>query len=524
MSTLEDPLIGKVLSGRFEIVSPIGVGGMGRVYRAVQRPLDRIVALKVLNPRYDGSKDPGFEKRFFLEASMTAKLKHPNTITVHDYGRTDDGIYYIAMEYAEGDTLQQILQQGPLTWPRALFIAAQIARSLREAHKLGLVHRDLKPANIILMNEGSSGDIVKVLDFGLVKSFMTEVSLDPSVPGTETEITQAGVLLGSPMYMAPEQARNEADPRTDIYALGVLMFQCIAGRTPFLGKESIDIIVKHIREAPPELRTLVPEVPFEVNTLIMKCLEKTPDARFQNMDELLEAMRVATSGQGMSGIFVDPRTYTNTGGLPRTSTPGNHLRPPVQQATPSAGLQPPPGSLEPNEVSVEFELSGEQPARRGWLVAGIAGVVVLGAAVGGIAAFKSVSRNKPATDTVLAPQPRPVLVRPTPEAVKVTFDVTSEPSGATVIRGGTVVGTTPLALPVERTGDSPAQIELAFALDGYEGSTVVAQGIEGSVPVHQVLARKAAAAVPPPVSKGPGNRKKPPKPEHPPGYKDDPYQ
>ena len=125
---VDDPLLGKVLSGRFQIVEPIGMGGMGRVYKAIQQPLDRVVALKVLNPRYDGSRDPGFERRFFLEASMTAKLKHPNTITVHDYGRTDDGIYFIAMEYLEGETLQAVSpakarcrgrarSPWPLRWP-----------------------------------------------------------------------------------------------------------------------------------------------------------------------------------------------------------------------------------------------------------------------------------------------------------------------------------------------------------------------------------------------------------------------
>ncbi|HEY0881353.1 MAG TPA: serine/threonine-protein kinase, partial [Archangium sp.] len=268
-----DPLVGKVLSGRFEIIAPLGVGGMGRVYKAVQQPLGREVALKVLNPRYDGTKDPGFERRFFLEASMTSKLKHPNTITVHDYGRTDDGIFYIAMEYLEGETLAKVLSDvKQLPWPRALFIAGQIARSLREAHKLGMVHRDLKPANIMLMTEGTGGDTVKVLDFGLVKSFTPDKPKEDEVD--RTGLTQAGVLLGSPLYMAPEQARGEADPRTDIYALGVMIFQVIAGRPPFVSKESIDVIVKHIREKPPELRSLVPEVPLEVNALVMKCLEK----------------------------------------------------------------------------------------------------------------------------------------------------------------------------------------------------------------------------------------------------------
>jgi len=149
-----DPLIGKVLNGRFRVLEKLGSGGMGTVYKAVQTPLDRLVALKVLNNNYDSKRDPGFQRRFFLEASVTSKLKHPNTITVIDYGKTDDGIYFIAMEYVEGITLAQVLTQvGTLPWNRALHICQQIARSLREAHKAGIIHRDLKPANVMICAE-----------------------------------------------------------------------------------------------------------------------------------------------------------------------------------------------------------------------------------------------------------------------------------------------------------------------------------------------------------------------------------
>src|SRR3954468_20614577 len=138
---------------------------MGKVYKAMQSPLERLVALKVLNPKYAGEKDPGFERRFFLEAAMTAKLHHPNTITVHDYGRTEEGLLFIAMEFIAGETLAQLLHRvKTLAWPRALSIVAQVARSLREAHKLGVIHRDLKPANVMVMNEETGADMVKVLD------------------------------------------------------------------------------------------------------------------------------------------------------------------------------------------------------------------------------------------------------------------------------------------------------------------------------------------------------------------------
>jgi eukaryotic-like serine/threonine-protein kinase len=524
---VDDPLIGKVLSDRFEIVAPIGVGGMGRVYKAVQRPLDRIVALKVLNPRYDGSKDPGFEKRFFLEASMTAKLKHPNTITVHDYGRTDDGIFYIAMEYVEGETLQQTLSHGRLAWQRALFIGAQIARSLREAHKLGLVHRDLKPANIMLINEGTGGDIVKVLDFGLVKSFMGVLprtsSGEQASAEKETnraEITQAGVLLGSPMYMAPEQARNEADQRTDVYALGVLMFQTMAGRPPFVGKESIDVIVKHIREKPPELRTLVPELPFEVNALIMKCLEKEPRARFQSMEELLEAMRVATQGQGISGVFADPRTSSNAQN-PRANSSANVVV--RDQATP--GSTRVAEALESPSVPVEVVLSAEHELPRGRLIAMILGITLLGVAVGGGVAW---SLTHPGAKVTVLPTPVvpevPKPVAPTP--VRVTFLVTSQPPGAVVTHQGAVLGPTPVRFTAELGAEPEVRATFTFSLDGYQAATITAHGSSGAVPVDVVLEKVPPTVVTSPATRPVKNPKTPknPKPENPPGYKDDPYQ
>ncbi len=513
-----DPLVGQVLSGRFEIVAPIGIGGMGRVYKAVQQPLGREVALKVLNPRYDGTKDPGFERRFFLEASMTAKLKHPNTITVHDYGRTDDGIYFIAMEYLEGDTLQKVLSENDrLPWPRTLFIAGQVARSLREAHKLGLVHRDLKPANVMLMTEGTGGDTVKVLDFGLVKSFTPE---PPKAEGDEndrTGLTQAGVLLGSPLYMAPEQARGEADPRSDIYALGVLLFQTMAGRPPFVSKESIDVIVKHIREKPPELRSLVPELPLEVNALVMKCLEKEPAARFQSMDELLDAMRLATAGQGLSGAFADPRT--TSGMIPRQTDPKHPVVGASGQATPSFTSEESVKSLE-----VILSEANAKPPSKLPLILGVVSVIVLGAAIGGVVAWKAMNQEPVKVEPPIAVPKAPeqvVVVTPKVEPIEVRFEIDSEPRGATVTQAGRALGVTPFTLTLPRTSANPVQLELAYALDGYEPESIVAQGLDGVVTVSRTLNRRAE---PTPVKrpKPPKGTPKQPR-DHPPGYKDDPY-
>jgi len=316
------------------------------------------------------------------------------------------------------------------------------------------------------------------------------------------------VLLGSPLYMAPEQARGEADPRTDIYALGILMFQTMAGRPPFVSKESIDVIVKHIREKPPELRSMVPEVPLEVNSLVMKCLEKEPAARFQSMDELLDAMRLATSGQGLSGAFADPRTAS--GLIPRASTPGHPVN---ASATPSFT------SEEVRSLEVEMGDTDEHGTPKRGLILGIGAVVLLGAAIGGVMAFKAM---KPAVAIAPVEPVKPlvaVIDPPKPAAVDVRFDIDSQPSGATVTRNGVQIGVTPFSFTVQREGATPVQLALAFSLEGYEPGSVVAQGLDGVVKVSQPLTKKSESGKP---QIKPIKKPKTPKNE-PAGYKDDPY-
>src|SRR5690606_7734706 len=241
----DDPLIGRVLSGRFTLLERIGAGTMGRVYRARQAPLGRIVAIKVLQMHQGIADDPHFKRRFFMEASLTAQLRHPNTIQIIDYGEEGEGgdeILFIAMEYLQGNTLADLLErEGRLHWTRAFSIIQQVARSLREAHGHGVIHRDLKPANLMLVHEEPGHDLVKVLDFGLVKAWRDGAS----VPESDLQMTQKGVILGSAFYMAPEQAHGKGDPRTDVYALGVILFHLLTGKLPYDGQTSMEVIVKH---------------------------------------------------------------------------------------------------------------------------------------------------------------------------------------------------------------------------------------------------------------------------------------
>jgi serine/threonine-protein kinase len=528
-----DPLIGRVLNERFRIVEALGSGGMGRVYKAVQAPLDRPVAVKVLNPHYSDGKDPGFQKRFFLEASVTSKLRHPNTVTVIDYGKTEDGILYLVMEYLEGKTLAQLLtMNGPMGWVRALHVSQQVARSLREAHKVGLIHRDLKPANVMVMDQEADHDVVKVLDFGLVKSF-----LDGGVIPNETEITQAGVILGSPQYMAPEQARNVSDPRSDVYSLGVVMYQMLVGRPPFQAAQSIDVIFKHLNEAPPIFSAVWPnhQVPQEVEALVMKCLNKRPDERYQSMDEVLDAMRRVAASAGVSGVF-SPRTFST--GAYQALAPGSGPHSGPHSGAQTGPILPPSGaSTMALDIAVMEPAASGKPARSMLALALFAASLLVGLGVAAVLALRAqdaeptaplaltapAAHAQPETpstaaEPVAAPAPQPAAERvtelepleevPNTVAPTIRFLITSEPSGARVSYEGRDLGQTPVELEVPSATDGVASAQLTFSLEGYQRATVVAEGNEPSVRFTQKLKKKSG-------SRSPESEKS--------GYKEDPY-
>jgi serine/threonine-protein kinase len=459
---------------------------MGKVYKAMQAPLDRVVALKVLDPSFPSTKDPGFQQRFLREASLTSKLRHPNTVTVIDYGQTDDGIYYIAMEYLEGRTLAQVLTQtGPLPWSRVIAITQQVCRSLREAHSLGIIHRDLKPANIMLLNEADQ-DLVKVLDFGLVKSVGAPGEGELAVPNPE--ITQSGTFLGSPLYMAPEQARNVADARSDIYSLGVVMYQMLQGRPPFIARDHLELIFSHYKEPPPPFSSLRPNVPVpqEIEAVVMRCLEKDPARRYQSMDEMLEAMRTANmAAGGHSGLFKRP------GG----ATTGPHRSPSFVSAHPPDTN----ASTLALDISVEVPEPVARERRRKLMVMGVGG----GAVVLGLAAALFLMRPKetPPVETppvaaapavapaapVTPPPPAPEPAQAEPQMVR--FRLMSEPAGARVYYLGKERGTTPFVLEIPAGGDGTVTAELTFWIEGYQPETVMTGG-SGDVVLSQKLQKR----------------------------------
>jgi serine/threonine-protein kinase len=238
-----DPWIGKVMSERYRVVNIIGEGGMGRVYLAEQQMgrITRKVAVKTLHP--DLAADPLIAKRFNREAETVIRLGHPNTITFHDFGQTEDGTLFIVMEYINGESLAQVLKQGPMAPKRIDNILDQICSSLHEAHEMGIIHRDLKPDNIILTQRVSQSDFIKVLDFGIAKR--TELDAD------SLKMTRAGVVLGTPPYMSPEQfAGQPLDRRSDIYSLGIVTYEMLTGRLPFEARTPWEWATKHLSAQP----------------------------------------------------------------------------------------------------------------------------------------------------------------------------------------------------------------------------------------------------------------------------------
>lgn len=282
----DDSLVGTLVGNRFVVIEKIGQGGMGVVYRAEQTGIWRPVALKVLRPRY--SRDKNIHERFRIEAATASKLSHPNTITIYDFGLTEDRGLYIAMELLDGLSLdQEISAHGAFEWRRACRICVQICGSLQEAHEINILHRDLKPENIMLTRRGNETDVVKVLDFGIAK-IMTKEG-DASHPA----LTAGNELFGTPEYMSPEQIRGDTlDNRSDIYSLGVILYRMLSGGQPFDAPSPIAILTKHLTEtpAPAVAPTGMRKLPGELVVLVASCLAKSRDDRPASMQRLGEML------------------------------------------------------------------------------------------------------------------------------------------------------------------------------------------------------------------------------------------
>ena len=258
-------------------------GGMGEVYKAEHQLLKRPCAIKLIRPEHAGN--PKALARFEREVRTTAKLTHPNTIAIYDYGRADDGTFYYVMEFLPGLNLAELLRKnGPLPPARTVHILEQICGALAEAHTTALIHRDIKTSNIFITERGGVQDVAKLLDFGLVKVIDTADS-------EETQLTQLGSISGTPTYMSPEQAATDGVPGvpSDIYSSGAVAFRMLTGEAPFSGT-SMEIMISHVRDKAPSLRAINADIPEELEAVVLKCLEKKPEDRYRSAHALREAL------------------------------------------------------------------------------------------------------------------------------------------------------------------------------------------------------------------------------------------
>ncbi len=444
-----DPLLGTLVDNRYRIEKLIGEGGMGLVYAVTHIAIGKKLAMKVL--RGEMARDPDVVQRFVQEAQSASSIGHENIISINDFGRLPDESVYFVMEYLDGESLTDVIARGgsiPVT--EALHIIRQIASALGAAHARGIVHRDLKPDNIYLIRRGDgSTNFVKVLDFGIAK-----------VGGASSKLTKAGMIFGTPHYMSPEQAAGQTvDHRTDIYALGVIMYEMFVGRVPFDADTFMGILTKHMFEAPKPLSQAagVGNRLGALEDVTLKALQKKPEARFQSMAELIAELERLATGNATLGMG----------------------------ATRTEGLA---DALEPMSRT-EFGLSAPPLVKsKTGLVVGI-GVAVL--VLGGVAAAAMMmfspnhtlptpvpplagAPNAPALPLApvagnAAPSP-PASPQPSPAAPEVVpVAITSEPASASVFIDGALIGNTPVTIPRPLAGDRTVEVRAA----GYATQTVL---------------------------------------------------
>jgi eukaryotic-like serine/threonine-protein kinase len=445
--------------GNFRVTELIGEGGMGVVYLAEHPAIGRRAAVKILRPGL--TDNPEIIKRFFNEARAANAIRHPGIVEVFDCGTAAAGVSYIVMELLEGENLSARLRRiGRLRPPEARRIAAQTASALAAAHAAGIVHRDLKPDNLFLVpdDRDASLEMVKVLDFGIAK-------LGQQGSNTSSVRTRTGSVMGTPAYMSPEQCRGtrEIDHRTDIYALGVILFEMLCGRPPFVSEGFGEMVHLHISAAPPAPRSIEPMIPEDLERLILWCLAKEPDERLQTMMDVHAAL---------TGRATPPARMT----APTARTP----KLPPEPANPTTFTHAAGATV----------TAGVTPSRpRKWPA------IVLGAvALGGVTMWltRGSWMSRPAETAAVAPvAPMAAVISPPPPvaAAKVTAAIASNPPGARVIRDkdGAVIGTTPFR---ETWPGGEGVTKLRLELEGYR-SEAVAVPLDRGVDLSFALRKEA---------------------------------
>jgi serine/threonine-protein kinase len=408
---------GVVVGGRYRVTGVLATGGMGAVYDAIDERLDRAVALKVVLREL--VEDPEIVARFEREARAAARLSHPGIVQVTDLGRTDDGLGYLVMERVVGETLHAIVSRGPLAPRRAADLVEQALSAIAAAHAAGIVHRDLKPGNVMIVPLGAGREAVKVLDFGIARLSESE---------GYTRLTRTGVILGTPSYMAPEQARGErVDARTDVYAMGVILWYLLTGKRPFGGADMAAIVEALLSETPPRADALRPEVPRALATVAERAMKKDPDARFASADEMSHALAALREAEGATtqpsaAASAEEKTAGTVAARPRAqaspaSAPSAARASPATPTAlaPSAGTAP-LGAFTPSAATpAPTAPLDPAPSRRGlWLGLGLTSLALAACTVGIAIASGAYffTRRDEAPAPLRGPQPAPPALAP----------------------------------------------------------------------------------------------------------------
>ena len=366
--TLSDTLINTLFDGRYRIMRKLGSGGMADVYLAEDEELGRRVAIKILNDKY--APDEQFVERFRREAKNAAGLSHPNIVSIYDRGEAE-GTYYIAMEYLDGRSLKElVVARGPLPIADAIAATRQVLAALRFAHRKGVVHRDIKPHNVMADADGR----LKVTDFGIARAGVSQM-------------TEAGSIIGTAQYLSPEQARGASvDQRSDLYSMGIVLYEMLTGEVPFTGESPVEIAMKHLSDTPRPPSLLRPDIPPDLDMVVLRALAKNPDDRFQTAEEMDAELERVAAGVGVTAETADAATAVLSG---------------AALASAQTAIVPP--RRPPTEARPSYRYAEPPPRRRAvwpWILALL---LVVAAAVAGWYAFGQIQDSLGGSDTASVP-------------------------------------------------------------------------------------------------------------------------
>ena len=414
--------MGRILSGRYFIERVIGEGGMGAVYQAEHTHMHKRLAVKVLHPEM--SRLPEVVARFEREAMAAAHIEHPNVAAATDFGKLDDGSFFLVLEYVEGKSLREALAGGRMELGRAIHITRQITSALARAHALGIVHRDLKPENVMLVRREEDDSFVKVLDFGIAKVPVGSLVGEHKVPGQA--LTQLGMVYGTPEYMAPEQALGQpVDPRADLYAVGAMAFEMITGARPFDHESKVTLLGMHVTAPIPRMTERAPDanIPIEVEAIITRLLAKEATARHSDAKELIEALDTVAMQLAERGRISDPfppksmvgaRQASIADGGPRSAMPTNPAVSASQQGIASLVGASVGNGLKAWSPWTPRKVAAVVGAGLGAVLLVVVGVVVAGSMHDGAASSRS---TLPSVSVSVPPPPPPRPPDPTADAV-----------------------------------------------------------------------------------------------------------